>query len=345
MSQEAIERERIGSLVEVIHAVLISLEDLDPSGASRLREYWGRVVTRVQQRISSEAEFPAPPPSRPAAAPAPAPAPPPAEVDAPASDSPIGMGSIDLFLGGVKPGAVQAAREVPPEPAPSADDADFFADLPPSSGEAARPEPAPADPEATARLEELRLRVEELERENDELRTRLSEPAPALASPGLSPASVLGALKVDASAEGLRIGEQELLDMMGKLSSYFDGTDRNLTHVFSKLKLTVNLERFDQVLARSLRGEADLVAHTDMLRDCWKILVGGTWNSLRGWCEKLQESLEPAQIERIAKEQKAKPWVVYSEIYQRMSLYNNLIELLRTKIKAQIRDRQPGLLS
>ncbi len=346
MSQEAIERERIHALVEVIHSVLISLEDLDPQGASRLKDYWGRVITGVQERISNEIDWDALSKSEPQTAPVDEPAvqaPPPQAPAASEPERPIGMGSIDLFLSGIGPGQVEAAAQNPSEATPpSADDGDFFSDLPESPAES-KPEPTPvADPEEIARLNQ---KIQELEKQNEDLKAQLSEPAPAVLSPGLSPNSVLQSLKVDTNAHGLRVDEKQLLEQFAILGKYFEGTDRNLTHVFSKLKLTINLQKFDHILASSFNDQADLNSHCEMLRDCWKILVGGTWNSLRSWCEKLQESLDPENIERVAKEQRSKPWVVYSEIYQRMSLYNNLIELLRTKIKAQIRDRQPSLLS
>jgi len=358
--------ERLQSLMEVIHAVLTSLRDLDPERGRDVRENWNRVVAGIHNRIATGAEWAGPagsivPPGHAhpdvahreveafygrqhaGAAPTPPPsAPEPADAD-------LGN-TAELFLkGSTTPGASPVEDRAPPPPAPGPAPIpdDVVRELERLRAENAR---------LTTDLETSRADAASARAERDKLRASSASPAAPAAPEAVAPAPRpaeggaapiapwLDALGVAPSAVGTPSADM-LVAQVAHLVRYFDKTKGNLDHIFRALEIPLKIPRFSAALEQSLAapGSDGVKTYLEQLRSCWKVLVSGTWNHLEATCNRVQESLDPETIERESRSRREKPWETYQDQFRRLPLFHVFMESLRTQVRAGLRDPRGGV--
>lgn len=381
-----IREARLQSLMEVIHAVLLSLEEY--RGGASIHDDWNRVVAGLQNRLASAtswrgagelppleafpdaAEHILDPPRTGSLSSSRRPTP---EPSRPAPSDSGELNTVELFL---RRGAAESEAS-PPSPASAAppapnapasipldlarseelDRARQEVRLQSERAEAARAESSRLRMEC----EDLRRRLESAEAQARELARGASagarppsDPGPAVAdSPrppappaaartGVSPSAILRALDIrDTTA----VNEPALAAQIAALSRYLEKTRGNLVHIFQALEIPVRIPPFTEVIRVSLASGADGQAatrHLEQLRNCWKVLVSGTWNHLEAACGRVQESLDPEAIERDAKARRTKPWDAYQEQFRRLPIYSVIVEALRIQIRAGLSDPRSG---
>jgi hypothetical protein len=264
----------------------------------------------------------------------------------------MGLESVEIFLR-----QLEGVKPAPSKPRPASSQKG----QPPAAAAAVKP------PDSVGELRELQLllarkeeeisrlerQIQTLEQENGDLKVKLSKAVSAPAPPAPDPRAaakpqelhhVVAALLGDKNPPSpASLSTDRVLAGMQELRTYFEGTHRNLQHVFRKLKIPVQLPTFPEALERALAEGKGLLEYLECLRDCWKILVGGTWNHLEAWCKKLESGIDPQKIEEFSKQQNLKPWDFYKDLFNKMAIHNNLIDQLRLQIKSQIRDRHPEI--
>ncbi|MBN1441834.1 MAG: hypothetical protein JXA90_03945 [Planctomycetes bacterium] len=399
MSRDTRRRERLQALVEVIHAVLVSLEEEseERGGASGMQADWSDVIAGVQNRLLSGAEWPARAASRPLERGPSTSAPPHRDRPAPPPPRPApkgagpkgGLDTIELFLeeaesrpapppsGALSPSSAPAAG-APGGPS-GGDTLDDFFGLPPGGPaqgsvppppQPSQPPPPPPPPPPPARAmdraggeslapaggdldalrdENLRLRrdADGLRDENVRLRRDLEARAPsAAAAPAVDAPLVdalLAALGVSAPP-GAGVRREAIAEILSAMANYLAKTRGNLLHVFGGLQIPVQIPDTARVLAGALESSEEMRRHLEDLRECWKILVAGTWNHLFQWCEKVEADFAPERIETQHPGRPDARWEAYKDVYRRTALRDNLAEMLRSRIKAQMRNKLPRFM-
>ena len=193
-----------------------------------------------------------------------------------------------------------------------------------------------------------------LERENARLRQELEAARKrAKTSPRDRRRGLKGDVKLDSIAalekafrlrpEKLdKVSQRRLALALSQLARYFDKQRGNLAHAFDTLELSVVVPSLRRRLERAMTtpedGVAELEIYLDELRVCWKLLVAGTWNHLQAGCSRVEETLDPEDIERESRTRGRTPWDVYQERLRNLKLYPLLFESIRTQLRESLRE-------
>ena len=350
MPEDALREQRLESVVEVVHAVLLSLEDADHGRRSSLRDNWARIVSGLRDRLggvvsyedeSVEELLPESPGAhgfKSEAAFGDAPAPARSESsrsrrspEAPARDyMPDSLPGQDLS-------ASLAGMLYPDEPVvKKLPDADLMrSDHEHSETRIDREE-----------LESLREKVDVLEGENEELRGQVRTLESSMRqSSAIEVDKVLTALAVtDLGAASHEVGDR----VCGELSclvTYFDKTVRDLEKIFNfrMFRIPVRVMKFSDRFSDSLNSGGSIEPYLSSLRYAWQALFNGVLPNLEAWCQQLRECLAPETIEARSRRQNAKVWNFYKDVFHRMHFYDNLTGALRLHVKTELKARQRSL--